>query len=100
MSLSPVALTVIVLGVVWLIGMSAMGRGKAPRPRWIQTTDGDAWVTCELWPKEGQSVRATGYHGIQGGGYNAAFAQDGTLSLKGGVYTWTASIRRSYLTRY
>jgi hypothetical protein len=90
---------IVVLAAIWLLGMAWMSferHGK--RAKWVQTDGGGAWIQCQAWPKEGQSVRALGYHGINGVGFNSALAQDGKLSLQDGRFTWNPSGRRSYIS--
>ena len=91
---------IVILGALWLLSMAWMSWDQRElRAKWIQTEKGGAWVQCPAWPKEGQCVRAVGYHGIEGVGYNSALSQEGTLSLQKGCFTWNPSGRRSYLSR-
>lgn len=91
---------IIALACIWLAAMAWMRMGtKEKAPRWIQTQEGGAWISCHTWPKEGERVRCYGYHGISKVDYNSALAFDGTLELRGGRYIWTSSGRRPYLPR-
>lgn len=91
---------IIVLAVIWLTAMAWMRIGStAKQPKWIQTTSGGAWIICNQWPSEGESVRGYGYHGIEGVDYNSALALDGKLQLKNGRYIWLSSGRRPYISR-